>query len=111
MKILHLALAVANVEESIADYSSRLGAAPVVVVPGEYALWRTDTLNFSIRRDAEHRGPLRHLGWEDSDATKFSVETDCNGITWERFAAEHQAQEINETWPHANYRPTEIPPG
>ena len=105
MRTLHLALAVSNIEQSVADYSARMGVLPVVVVPGEYALWRTEALNLSIRKTIEPSGTMRHLGWEDTEAAEFSSETDCNGITWEKFAASHQAQEINEIWPSANYQP------
>ena len=105
MRILHLALSVSNIEQSVADYSARMGALPVVVVPGEYALWRTEMLNLSIRKTSEPSGSMRHLGWEDEEATELSTETDCNGIIWERFTVSHQAQEINEIWPNANYRP------
>ena len=105
MRVLHLALAVSNIEQSVADYSARLGIPPVVVVPNEYALWRTDTLNLSIRKTNEVPGTMRHLGWEDTEATEFSNEIDCNGIIWEKFAASHQAQEINDIWPGANYQP------
>ena len=96
MRTLHLALAVSNIEQSVADYSARLGALPVAVVPGEYALWRTATLNLSIRKTSELSGTLRHLGWEDTGAKESSAETDCNGIIWENFAASHQAQERNK---------------
>jgi len=30
---------------------------------------------------------------------------DVNGIVWERFNAQQQADEINELWPEANFRP------
>jgi len=106
MRTLHLALAVSNIEQSVADYSARLGVLPAVVVSGEYALWRTEALNLSIRKISETSGSLRHLGWEDTEAGEFSTETDCNGIIWEKFAASHQAQEINEIWPSANYQPS-----
>ena len=106
MRALHLAISVSNIEQSVADYSIRLGVAPIVVVPGEYALWRTPTLNLSIRKTNERSGTMRHLGWEDSEATELSAEADCNGIIWEKFAAFHQAQEINEVWPNANYQST-----
>ncbi|MDX8385956.1 MAG: hypothetical protein R8M11_05515 [Gallionella sp.] len=105
MKTLHLALSVSDIEQSVVDYSARLGLQPVVVVPGEYALWRTDTLNLSIRKSSESPGTMRHLGWEDAKAIDFSDEIDCNGITWERFTAEQQADEINEIWPETHYRP------
>ena len=106
MRKLHLALAVSNIEQSVADYSARLGVLPTVIVPGEYALWRTGTLNLSIRKTSAPSGTMRHLGWEDTEATEFSTETDCNGITWEKFSASHQAQEINDIWPSANYQPS-----
>jgi hypothetical protein len=52
---------------------------------------------------------LRHLGWEDDEADFFTTDTDCNGILWERFAAHHQATEINEIWPDAGYSPEKTP--
>ena len=105
MRALHLALAVSDIEQSVLDYAARLGIPPLAVIPGEYALWRTEGLNLSIRKTTEPPGTMRHLGWEDDEATGFSSETDCNGITWEKFSASHQAQEINEIWPNANYQP------
>lgn len=96
----HIALSVADIEASLRDYSSRLGSEPQIVVPGEYALWRTDTLNFSIRRvAASEAGGLRHLGWEDPNAESFSADTDVNGVLWERFAPAHQRDEILAIWP------------
>lgn len=105
MKRIHIALGVADVGRSIADYSVRFGCDPVAVVADEYALWRTAQVNFSIRRVAEGVGALRHLGWEDSSATTFSEESDCNGIVWERFNAELQAGEIKAAWPQSTYEP------
>lgn len=76
----------------------------MLVVPGEYALWRTETLNFSVRQDSTcPPGTLRHLGWEDDDAPTFTAATDCNGLLWEQFAAHHQAAEIHEIWPGTSY--------
>jgi hypothetical protein len=46
MKRFHIALAVANLDASIIDYSARLGQPPTAIVPGAYAMWRTDLLNF-----------------------------------------------------------------
>lgn len=106
MKKLHLALSTKNLDESIRDYSQRLGTPPCSVVAGEYALWRTDSLNVSVRLDpACASGELRHLGWEDADAPQFTSDTDVNGIVWEHFSAQQQADEINELWPEANYQP------
>lgn len=106
MKKLHIAIATNRIEETIKDYSVRLGMEPCSFVENEYALWRTDSLNVSVRQDATCKpGELRHLGWEDPSATEFSQDTDVNGIVWERFNAHQQADEINELWPEANFSP------
>jgi catechol 2,3-dioxygenase-like lactoylglutathione lyase family enzyme len=95
----HIALGVADLAASIADYSARLGMEPECVVPGEYALWRTEGLNLSIRVGAAgEAGPLRHLGWEDTNAAAMESSVDVNGIVWERFSAAAQRQEIEELW-------------
>ncbi len=99
MKKFHIAIGVSNIARSIIDYSLRLGQQPEVVINGEYALWRTDTLNFSIRKTKEQIGIIRHLGWEDSTADGFSSEKDVNGIVWEKFNEQEQLKEIATTWP------------
>jgi hypothetical protein len=102
MKKLHLAIATDDIAASVVDYSERLGCGPDLVIEGAYALWRTETLNLSLRQGTgEAAGQLRHLGWEDDTATAFTAEVDVNGITWERFAAHHQAEEIRSAWPEA----------
>ncbi|SHN91929.1 hypothetical protein BHECKSOX_2428 [Bathymodiolus heckerae thiotrophic gill symbiont] len=104
MKKLHIAISTNIIEETIKDYSVRLGMEPCLYVKNEYALWRTDSLNVSIRQDQSCTpGELRHLGWEDDEASNFSEEKDVNGITWEKFSAQQQADEINELWPEASY--------
>ena len=106
MKKLHIAISTNKIEETIKDYTIRLEAEPCFFVQGEYALWRTETLNVSIRQDPKcTSGELRHLGWEDSTASEFSEEADVNGIVWEKFTAQQQANEINELWPQVNYEP------
>ncbi len=95
----HLALGVADIAASVRDYSARLGCEPEVVVDGEYALWRTDALNVSIRR-SETTG-MRHLGWEDDSAHAFEKEADGNGIVWEHFSSALQREEIARLWPQA----------
>ncbi|MBE9140613.1 hypothetical protein IQ254_26005 [Nodosilinea sp. LEGE 07088] len=108
MRRLHIAIATQDIAATVRDYSTRLGLQPCVVVPGEYALWRCATLNLSVRQDASCKpGEMRHLGWEDDTAASFTSDTDCNGILWERFAAHHQADEINEIWPNTHYIPQE----
>ncbi len=94
MKRFHIALAVADLDASIADYSARLGQLPQAVVAGKYAMWRTDQLNFSIRQQPEQAGRLRHVGFEDDDAHGFSSDADVNGIPWERFSAIAQDLQI-----------------
>jgi catechol 2,3-dioxygenase-like lactoylglutathione lyase family enzyme len=95
----HLALGVADLAASIADYSARLGMEPECVVPGEYALWRTESLNLSIRVvAAEEAGQLRHLGWEEPEAEAMATSVDVNGIVWERFSSAAQRQEIEALW-------------
>lgn len=108
MNRIHIAISTNNIAATIEDYTKRLGVAPCSVVDGEYALWRTETLNISIRQDRNcEPGELRHLGWEDPSALEFTKDTDVNGIVWERFNAQQQADEINNTWPGANYVPKE----
>jgi len=106
LRKLHIAISTDKIEQTVSDYSARLGAEPCAYIAGEYALWRTDSLNVSVRQDPECKpGELRHLGWEDVSAQEFSVETDVNGVVWERFNAKHQADEINGAWPETNYQP------
>ena len=100
MKRFHIAIGVSNIEQSVLDYSLRLAQQPNVVIPKEYALWRTPTLNFSIRKvSQEESGSLRHLGWESSDSAHFSTDIDGNGLLWEQITADQQDEEIRQTWP------------
>jgi catechol 2,3-dioxygenase-like lactoylglutathione lyase family enzyme len=99
MRRFHIALSVTDIEKSIAEYTERLRAKPVAIVPREYALWRTEALNFSIRRSEVGSEKLRHLGWEDDSAISFEMETDCNGIVWEQFSVAQQTEEIQTIWP------------
>jgi hypothetical protein len=100
-KKFHIAVAVNNIEATVLEYSRRLGAPPVLVVANEYALWRTETLNFSIRKTNDAPGSVRHVGWEDPAATGFTRETDANGLLWERFTPQDQHEEITRLWPTA----------
>lgn len=99
MKKIHIAIAVSDIAQSVADYSHRFGQKPSMIIADEYALWRTECVNFSIRRVSGEAGMLRHLGWEDHSVAKFTQETDVNGIVWESFSAELQMQEIRDAWP------------
>lgn len=98
MKRFHIALAVANLEASIADYSARLGQPPQALVYGVYAMWRTDNLNFSIRQQPEKAGQICQLGFEDDIAQGFTSNTDVNGIAWERFSTLEQDLQIIATF-------------
>ena len=98
MKRFHIALAVANLENSIKDYSQRLAQEPTVVVAEKYAMWRTDTLNFSINQIPERAGQLRHLGFEDEAKKGFSSDFDTNGLEWEHFSPNAQDQKIVEMY-------------
>ena len=99
-KKIHLAIATNDIEATVKDYSIRLGCQPCVVVPSEYALWRTDIVNLSVRQDSRCKpSELRHIGWEDPVAKEFIQSKDVNGIIWESFTAEQQAAEIEKAWP------------
>ena len=98
MKRFHIAIAVRDLEESIADYSARFNQEPAAVVPGKYAMWRTDLLNFSINQmPAETKmrpGQLRHVGFEDDAVTGYASTIDVNGIEWESFSQKEQDERI-----------------
>ena len=98
MKRFQIALAVASLEASIDDYSHRLGQPPTAVVPGRYAMWRTDLLNFSINEMPQKAGTLRHVGFEDDGAQAYSSSTDVNGLEWELFSAQEQDRRIVSTY-------------
>jgi catechol 2,3-dioxygenase-like lactoylglutathione lyase family enzyme len=80
MRRIHIALAVDDLELSIADYTERLGAPPVAIVPGKYALWRTAEVNLSINSDVHAAQRLRHLGFEDDDVVTKSESPDVNAM-------------------------------
>ena len=94
MRRLHVALAVDDLEATIRDYSQRLGAEPVTVVAGTYALWRTPEVNLSFNCDIDTGERLRHLGFEDDDVVTKSESTDVNGLMWESFSPRWQDEGI-----------------
>jgi hypothetical protein len=59
MKRVHLALGVLDAEVSPKNYSQRLGCRPDLLIPGKYALWRTDAVNLSIRKVGHEEGGVR----------------------------------------------------
>lgn len=98
MRRLHVALAVDDLDATIRDYRERLGADPVAVVPGTYALWRTPEVNLSVQCDAGADQRLRHLGFEDDAATTKTESVDVNGLTWEIFSPAWQDAGIVEVY-------------
>jgi hypothetical protein len=98
MKRFHIAIAVRDLQDSIEDYSHRLGQPATVVVPGKYAMWRTDLLNFSINQTPERAGQLRHLGFEDDSVQGFATSRDVNGIDWELFSQKTQEDKIVDVY-------------
>ncbi|MGH8117347.1 MAG: hypothetical protein ACREP0_00365 [Rhodanobacteraceae bacterium] len=87
MKRFHISLSVADVADSIADYTRRLGKPPRTMVRDTYAMWRTDELNFSVVQDPEHAGQMRNIGFEDDGAADYDHDVDINGVIWERFSS------------------------
>ena len=98
MKRFHIALAVADLDATIKDYSQRLEQKPTAVVSDKYAMWRTDTLNFSINQVPERAGQLRHVGFEDEAKEGFSSDFDTNGLEWEHFSPDAQDRKIVEMY-------------
>jgi len=98
LRRFHIAIAVADLAASIEDYRRRLGVPPTAVVPGKYALFRTEQLNFSINEMPARAGQLRHLGFEDDAARDFSSDHDVNGIEWELFSPAAQDAKIPEVY-------------
>jgi catechol 2,3-dioxygenase-like lactoylglutathione lyase family enzyme len=94
MRRLHVALAVDDLDATIHDYSERLGAVPVAVVVGTYALWRTPEVNLSVNCDVAAGERLRHLGFEDDAVSTKSESTDVNGLLWESFSPHWQDEGI-----------------
>mgnify|MGYP003323957958 CR=1 FL=1 len=103
MKRLHIALAVKDLEISIAQYTKILNSQPLVIAKGQYALWRTDEVNLSVSEKPDEAGQLRHLGFEDPEASDMSVVYDNDGFMWERFTAKQQREEILQHYPEADY--------
>ena len=97
MKRFHIAIGANDIKKTIADYTNRLGVDPCVIIGNEYALFKTDHINLSIRQ-SEEKG-LRHLGWEDENYTDFKLEKDINGYEWEYFNEKLQKEEILSVWP------------
>lgn len=94
MRRIHVALAVDSLEATVADYTARLGAEPVAVVPGKYALWRTPEVNLSVNADTSPEQRLRHIGFEDDTVMAKQEDHDVNGIMWETFSPTWQDEGI-----------------
>jgi len=96
MKRFHLAIAVEDFGASLEAYSRRLSAAPELLVPGRFALWRTELLNVTISCKPGQAAGLRHVGFEDVSVSTPYEERDLNGIIWEYFSADAQMKELAE---------------
>ena len=68
-------------------------------IPETYALFRTDTLNLSLRVEASTAGRVRHLGFEDVNSPGFTLLQDPDGISIEQFSLQAQLDEIDAAWP------------
>lgn len=66
---MYLALGIVDVEASAQDYLQRLGCRPDRLMPGTYALWRTDAVNLSIRKVGYNEGGVRR-GHESGDVVR-----------------------------------------
>lgn len=96
---VHIALAVGDLAAAISDHEKRLGSGPLLVIPGHYALFRTEALNLSLRVVPGGDSPVRHLGFEVDEAEHFTEERDASGVVWECFTFEQQLAEIEAAWP------------
>lgn len=103
MKRFHVALAVDDLETAIEELTERLGVGPVTIAGGEYALFLVGCLNLSISELPGQGGKLRHLGFEDTTTTTYCVDTDSNGVMWEKFTLGLQEEEIKERWPDTDW--------
>lgn len=99
MKV-HIAISVSDISQSINQYTIFLKKPPVLVVPKEYALWRTKELNLSLRKTNDTSGKIRHLGFEDDSFSSFDTFTDRDGVLWETFNKVNQKSEIQTIWPN-----------
>jgi len=78
---------------------SAFGCEPAKLVAGEYALWRTETLNFSIRRAKETPATLRHVGWERPGGARVSKKNRCEWNCVGALQRRAPAKRIEELWP------------
>ena len=97
MQKFHIALGIKNINKAIIDFTYKLDSKPIIIIKNKYVLFRTETLNISLRKD--NQVSLRHLGWEDSTCKSFEKTVDSNRILWERFPFEYQLKEIRDIFP------------
>ena len=73
MKRLHVHVGVAELDRSIAFYSTMFGAQPAVVKP-DYAKWMLDDprVNFAISADRHAGTGVQHLGIQAESAAELS---------------------------------------
>ena len=97
MKV-HIAISVSDISQSIEEYGHFLNEPPILVIPNQYALWRTKEINLSLRKTNDAPGTIRHLGFEDDSFNKFDTFTDSDGVLWETFNKVNQKDEIQTIW-------------
>ena len=104
MKRVHISISTTDYEASVADYSKRFGVPPNIVVPGRYARWQTDIMNFTLScKEGQEGGKIRHIGLENSAQKTFDREYDVNGIEWEYFSKDAQDAEIKARFAKAEF--------
>lgn len=99
MKRVHVAIGVEDLS-SISFYEEMAGVQAEFIIENEYALFRTESMNLSLRVVPREQQGVRHLGFEDASAESFSSVTDPSGVVWERFSEKDQMEEIHSIWPH-----------
>ena len=74
MNRLHIHVGVADLDRSVAFYSTLFGAGPTVLKP-DYAKWMLDDprVNFAISAGAEAKRGIRHLGVQAGSADELKA--------------------------------------
>ena len=101
MKV-HIAISVSDISKSVNQYTVFLKQKPILVIPDQYASWRTNKINLSLRKTNEMLGTIRHLGFEDDSFSSFNTFTDNNGVLWDTFNKVDQKHKIQTIWPFIN---------
>lgn len=101
MERVHIAIGVSSLSESISFYEKKFSVSPELIIPHEYALFKTETMNISLRVVPENQIGVRHVGVESMRFDSFTAEKDPSGVLWESFNEQAQYDEIEEIWPNS----------